>query len=135
MIRYTSKIGNLKLSEVRGICDMTLAWCVGVFGVNKRRRNPLSIVVEFSHEDRDAFGMYNESLNRIYIYMEHAKTVQDVIQTVIHEYVHSMQPIASKYQKLYRQYKYSSKHPMERQARYYENKYGPLCWTDMKPLL
>ena len=131
-IRYNTPIGNLMVRDIKEISYMTLTWCMLNFGVNNRRRVPISVVVDFAHEDGDACGMYTSKDNRIYLYLQHAKSVKDIVSTIIHEYTHSMQAITTMYDKLYRQHKYYSRHPFERSARYNERKYAKICWDQIK---
>lgn len=118
----------MKLSLVWDIANLTLEMCKATFGINNRRRVPISIAVEYSHKDGDAYGQYESDDNRISIYLSHVKSVKSLVSTIIHEYIHSLQPIPSKYEKLMKKYKYYSRHPHERQAVYYENKYSKLIW-------
>jgi len=128
MIRYNTPLDNLRLGQVREISDLTLSWCIAMFGVNNRKRKPLTLCVEFTHVDGDAYGMYVSEDNRIFIYLSHVKNIKSLVSTIIHEYIHTLQPIGSKYTELMKQYKYYSRHPYERQAIYYEKKYAKVCW-------
>lgn len=132
MRRINRNINNMQVRDIRRICDMTLRWCKDNFGVNHRRRKPISISVELSHSDGDAYGMYMTGINRIYIYLDHTKTIRQLVSTIIHEYIHSLQPIDTHYKPLMKKHKYYSRHPFERQAVYYETKYAPICWEEIK---
>ena len=54
-----------------------------------------------------------------------------MVQTVIHEYAHYMQPIKSSYNKLLKEYGYDD-HPMEIEAREIEKEYYKDCWNKIK---
>jgi hypothetical protein len=119
----------MRFSEVWDITNMTLAICMQTFGVNPRRKHKISVAIEQSHKDGDAFGQYESDTNTIYIYLDYVKNVEMLVSTIVHEYIHSLQPIPSKYDKLLKEYKYYSRHPHERQAVYYEKKYSRPIWN------
>lgn len=128
IIRYNTPLRNLKFSTVWRITNSVLAICQASFGVNARRRKPISIAIEMSHPDGDACGQYESDDNRISVYLDHVKNVKDLVSTIVHEYIHSLQPIPSKYGKLMKQHRFYSRHPHERQAVYYEKKYSKPIW-------
>jgi hypothetical protein len=106
-------------------------WCFDHLGEN-RRRQELTIELNYDKNEKDYYGDYDVEDGEavIRIYMNVNKTIKDLISSVIHEYVHNLQP-NSTYDKLYRRYGYKN-HPHEKEARKIEEKFWAICWDDVK---
>lgn len=112
---------------------MTLRWCKRNLGINKRKRTKL--ILDFSPKYRKKkqmiyYGTYCFYRNRILIYLNNCKSLNDIVSTIIHEYTHYLQS-RTKYM-LYEKMYYYSHNPYERQAKRNEKKYTSRCIKDIK---
>ena len=134
-MKVTHKIDKLTSRQQKKIVRLTIKWCKGFFGVNNRRGNELSIYTGPQSKLQvkkygKFYGCYDCEINRLNIYPENNPTIKSLIQTVIHEYTHYMQPIRSKYYKLDEQYGYQN-NPFEVVARVNEKLYKN-CWKTFR---
>lgn len=121
-IDHNTKISNLSTKKINCIVDKCLSFCKENLGVNKRKRKPLTIIVDYNPYDEVYFGEYYPSLNEIRIYKDEIKTVEDFCKVFIHEYTHYLQPVLTKYSKMLDDYGYES-HPFEIEANLNEDIY------------
>lgn len=133
-IRLNSLLSNLTLRELKIITKLIVNWCFDHLGENKRLKyNELEIDLDFSTEETDyAEYDYEDYCRTIRIFVNNNKNIKDLIQSLLHEYCHFLQPVASKYDKLLEEYKYYSKHPFEIEANKISEKYGRVCWDSIK---
>ena len=124
----STSVKRIGRKRTEKIADVVIGWCKTNMGVNRRRKSPIShfcIKGSKGPDGKTTFGWYDHEDNIIGINYTMHKTLGDLIQTIIHEYVHSMQPVATKYEKLLKVYGYEQ-HPLEVEARYlaYHNHYN-----------
>jgi hypothetical protein len=131
MIRLNTNLNNLNHREIRRIVDKTIRYSVFKFVINKRK-GCCTVVVKNQSKNAEIqnFGEYNPDTNTIYIFKNNCKNVKDVIETTLHEYAHTLQPIVSRYYKMLKTHGYE-KHPMEIEARKHE-KYCKEAWILIK---
>ena len=123
MVYLSTPTAKLGRSECVRICDMALRWCRRELGENNRKQYGIAWYIQ--KQEFGDMGEYDGDDHEIYIFWNNNKNVKDLIQTCIHEYTHSLQPIRTKYWKFPGTY---SRNPYERQAKYNEHKYLPECW-------
>jgi hypothetical protein len=121
---------SLDRAKVRDIVKLATKWCVANFGVNNRRQKPFKVSIRKQIGGSPRYGEFNCEENTIVIYYNNCKNIREMIQTVIHEYTHYMQPVRGSYFKLLKEYGYDA-HPMEIEARENETLYKD-CWTIIK---
>ncbi len=115
-MRLNTNLKRLNHKQIRKIVDMTIRFCEASFGVNKRKGYCRAVVRNQSMKDECMnYGEYCPDLHTIFIFKNNCSNVKDLIMTTLHEYTHSLQPIASKYFKMLKKYGYSD-HPMEIEA-------------------
>lgn len=117
-----TRIGSLSNKKLDELISNCLLFCQENLGVNKRKRKPLTIIVDYNPYDEVYFGEYYPSLNEIRIYKDEIKTVEDFCKVFIHEYTHYTQPVLTKYSKMLDDYGYEN-HPFEIEANLNEDIY------------
>lgn len=120
------KQNNKKLNQ---IVENTISWCKDKWGINKRRKSKLKINAVYNI-DNEEYGNYDFVKNTITIYVHAHKNIRRLIDTIIHEYTHHLQP-AYNYWRLDEKYEYNE-HPLEIDARYMAKRYRKECWYDIK---
>ena len=129
MIYLKSKTNELGRKEAVRIAKATLKWCERVRGVNRRKKWLVKTYIRKAMEGDDTCGEYDCWDNEIYIYWNNCETIRELVATCIHEWTHQNQPILTKYYKYPGTY---SRNPYERQAKYNETKWTPICWNEIK---
>ena len=105
-------------------------WCVANFGVNNRRHKPFTVSIRMQVSGSPRYGEFNHIENTMVIFHNNCENVKLIVQTVLHEYTHYMQPIRSKYMELHERFSYED-NPLEVQARTNERLYRN-CWKKIK---
>jgi hypothetical protein len=91
MITLKTKTSKLSNEDVDKIVQITLSCCKQTFGINRKKRTDVRMKL-IPNKDT-CFGCYCLKTNTIKIYTDKNKNVEQLIQTVIHEYMHYLQPI------------------------------------------
>lgn len=121
---------TLDRSTTRQIVKLATEWCVQNFGVNNRRSKPFSVSIRKQTSGSPCYGQFCHETNTISVFTNNCHNVRLLVQTLIHEYTHYMQPIRGSYYKLLDEYGYEQ-HPMEVEAREMEAYYKD-CWKYIK---
>jgi len=116
---------------MREVVKLTTKYCVDTFGINNRKKTEFVVSICKQRSGEIAYGQYCPYDNKITIFYDNCPTIKHVVQTVIHEYIHYLQPVKSSYHKLLKKHGYDN-HPMEIEARNMENKYYKDCWNKIK---
>lgn len=74
---------------MRNLILEILDWCITKYGKSKFEERPLRLRVV---KTGDCAGAYYYRSATIYIYLNHNKTDKQLVDTVIHEYTHYLQP-------------------------------------------
>jgi len=129
---YT-RTSSLSSSKVREIVHYAIQWCAISYGVNNRRRSPFSVSIRKQTSGSPCYGQFDHNTNTLTVFYNRCENVRLLIQTVLHEYTHYMQPIRGSYHKLLDDYGYEN-HPMEIEAREMEMFYKD-CWNYVKKMI
>jgi hypothetical protein len=115
--------------DVVRIGRMAETWCRNHMGLNNKKQ--LQIIVSYwkSFDGDTDMGEYDPQDHAIYIYYNNIDNVKELLQTIIHEWAHSLQPLTSKW-KEYNDVAYS-RNPFEREAYKAEALYSEL-WKSIK---
>jgi hypothetical protein len=131
MIRINTNLKKLTHKEMRSIVEKTVKYSKENIGINKRRGVCNIIVKNQSiNDDGRRYGEYKPDTHTIIIFKNNCKNIKELITTTLHEYVHNLQPVRSKYYKMLKTYGYDN-HPMEIEAIGYERFYGDV-WKTIK---
>ena len=117
----------------RGHVDKIYTWCKKKYGRSKH--NGIYPDIEFrkvDYYDGEEWVYYDEIEKRIYINRDKHETIQDLIDTIIHEYTHYLQNMHH-YQVL-ALYLDHEHHPLEIEAEQMSEKDGPECLKYMENL-
>jgi hypothetical protein len=106
---------------------MAETWCKNNMGENNKKKFAI-LVTYWKGWDTD-MGQYDPEDHAIFIYYNNTNKVKDLLQTIIHEWTHSLQPLTSKW-KEYNAVAYS-KNPYEKEAYASEKLYSKM-WVDIK---
>ena len=126
-----TQVDNMDIKSIRNVIKNTTKYCVDTFGINKRKKTEFTVSICKQRGGEKSYGQYCPYENKITIHYDNCTKLKDLIQTVIHEYTHYMQPVKSSYHKLLKKYGYDN-HPMEIEAREMEKQYYNECWNQIK---
>ena len=123
MIYSKEKTHNFTKRQLKKIARLSLQFCMETFGVNNRKRYPLTMMIV--HELNDGlWGMYFPEINEIEIYPDACDNIGKFTSTIIHEYIHTLQKQDERvYSKLLKEHGYWD-HPFEVEARLYEKTFN-----------
>lgn len=131
-MKISLKAKGLTIDESYKICQLTIQWCQKFFDdPHVKRRRPLVLAATIC-EGYDIYGWYCPINHWMIINLSHSTTIKLLIQTTIHEYVHSCQNL-KEYASLTRKLGYDN-NPLEVEARKNE-KYYINCWRSIKQKL
>lgn len=116
-------LSTLRNKDLRKIGQVCINYCVENLGVNKRKKLPLKLSIRKNPYTDSCCGEYCPDTNTIFIFYDELVTLGEFTSTIVHEYTHHLQPIASKYYKLLKEYGYDD-HPHEVEARQNEKFYN-----------
>lgn len=120
----------LERKDVVRIGKIAETWCRKNMGENNKKQ--LQIVVTYWKAIDKIWGEYDPDDHAIFIYYNNIGNVKGLLQTLIHEWTHSLQPLTSKW-KEYNSVVYS-KNPYEKEAYTSEALYSKM-WVDIKQKL
>lgn len=123
-------ISNLTISKTAFV-KIVLDWCH--IHIPNTIKNKPDVVVKY-YKTKNTFGIYNSSNNSIVIYVHNHQTVEHLINTIIHEYIHARQRNRS-FTKMYDQYTRDRGYwdnPFEIEARQEAAKYQTDCMSYFK---
>lgn len=125
-----SKLSNVTFSDLQvkktTYCQMVLDWCHGNLG-NSNKSKPNLTLKYYPH--KKLAGVFISSSNECQIYIHNHQTLREITNTVIHEYVHSLQR-SKTFDKLYEKHQKEigyEKNPFEVEARDIAKKYEKEC--------
>lgn len=121
----SSKIEERK--DVVRIGRMAETWCRHNMGENNKKK--LGLLVSYWKGWDTDMGEYDPQDHAIFIYYNNIDNVKELLQTIIHEWTHSLQPLTSKW-KEYNDIAYS-RNPYEREAYASEKLYKDM-WSVIK---
>ena len=117
MIRTNTNLDRLTHKEIRKIVDLTIRYCQVHLGVNRRRGDSGVLVMNQSpNAEERRYGEYCPEYHVMKLFKNHITNVRCLIETTIHEYTHTLQPVKTNYAKLYDEHGYNN-HPYEIEAR------------------
>jgi hypothetical protein len=104
-----------------------MEWCIEKFGINEHRGNPY-VCWEWNsldgEQDKDCLAFFDDDDNTIIIRVRGHRTVKNFVKTLIHEYIHYLQPAKGGwYERWEEQYGYE-KNPYEIEAYYLSDLYA-----------
>lgn len=112
-ITAKTKVKDLSKKEFKKLLKHAIIFCEENLGINRRKSDPLE-VIWCTKKNGSIFGCYDPVDNSIELSAD-CETVSELTKTLIHEWTHHLQPILSKYEKLFKKYGYDN-HPMEIEA-------------------
>ena len=128
-IYQNTRISTLSRKEVIRIGNMAVTWCRRNLGINNRKHFQLSCWFSRWEDDPDVCGEYDDETNEIFVFYRNCKDVKELLETIIHEWTHHLQPMRTKYYKYKGSYK---KNPFEVEAFAAEALYRPELWDSIR---
>jgi hypothetical protein len=129
MITLRTKTNKLNQEDLNKIALITLMCCKQTFGINPKKRTDVRMKL-ISNKDT-CFGCYCPKTNTIKVYTLKNQNVEQLIQTIIHEYTHYLQNIW-KYYYLVHQVTGYENNPFELEASRNEMIFYKPFWTHVK---
>lgn len=103
---------DLTRQERREIGEFCLDYCIHNIGLPRHKRIPKFSITKGKGDG--TYGLYFSDTKTICVYYTECKSVGDIVDTFIHEYIHHIQNLRS-YNTLLREYGYRN-HPLEVEA-------------------
>ena len=117
------------------IVDETLMWCIETFGNNDKKEIP-NIVWYWNttgekEMDKEFIATYNLESNEISVKIRGHRTAKKLIRTIIHEYIHYLQPTKGGWYERWNNTIGYSKNPYEIEAYYLSDLYENTANSDV----
>lgn len=112
-------------------------WCINNMQYPSGHKFYPQVKICYYKTKRNRFGDYNSNIRLIRIFINNHCTVEEIINTIIHEYTHYLDMPAHQNQKEYNRYLKQIGYfdnPYEINARVTADRYTPLCFEDMQRL-
>lgn len=127
-------LSELSLKETKELIHQILIWCICNIHLNKGRRSKPTLFI--SKRTKTIYlGSYQYFNMRITVYILRHNSIEELCNTIIHEYVHHLQIRTSKddirYNRLTKMKSYWE-NDYEVEARYIASKYSKKCLNDLK---
>ena len=117
MIRTNTNLERLSHKDIRKIVELTISYCQVHLGRNKRRGDCGVLVMDQSPNAKERkYGEYCPNNHVVKLFKNVITNVRCLIETTIHEYTHTLQPVKTNYARLYEEHGYNN-HPYEIEAR------------------
>ncbi|WWT39450.1 hypothetical protein [Microcystis phage Mel-JY01] len=135
--KITKKYFNINVHtdcEVSSFIDAAHTWCVNTFGYNTQYETPPGIYWVWRScemEMPNALGMFSSVENSIEIRIRGHRNYLNLVDTIIHEYIHHLQPAHGGWHTRYNNMYGYFDSPYEREARYYAYTHAPLCLNNL----
>lgn len=115
--------------ELNDFIDNCLHWCEQLFGTVKDKEVPY---VEWDwkstwYQKRNLLAVYDREDNEIYIRIEGHRTIYNLANTIIHEYIHYLQPSSGGWYERYDKKWGYDKNPYEIEAKLLGDLYAVEC--------
>ena len=128
-IYQNTQISTLDRKDIVRIGNMAVTWCRQNLGVNNRKQFQIRCWFTRWADDPNVCGEYDDETNEIFIFYRNCKDVREMLDTIIHEWTHQLQPMRTKYFKYKGSYK---KNPFEVEAFAAETLYRPVLWDSIR---
>lgn len=128
------KLSELSPKETKELIHQILNWCIDNIHLNKTRRSKPTLFIS-KRTKTNYLGSYQYYNKRITIFVLRHSLIEELCDTIIHEYVHHLQIRTSnddiRYNRLTRLKSYWE-NDYEVEARYIASKYSKKCLNDLK---
>jgi hypothetical protein len=119
---------NVSDDIISSIIDHTIDWCIDTFGMNPNREHPYISwewnTLDSDDNDKQSIARYDSDTNTISLKVRGHRTAKVFIKTIIHEYIHYLQPTKGGwYERWNKEYGYY-KNPYEIEAYYLSDMYA-----------
>ena len=128
MYKLSSKVDR---KDAVRIGNMVKTWCRTHMGLNNKKQYELLVSYRQGY-DASLVGEYDPQEHEITVYWDNIENIKELIQTIIHEWTHSLQPLTSRW-KEYNAEAYS-RNRFEKEAYESEKRYVEV-WAHIKQKL
>ena len=128
-IYLNTRIDSLPRKEVVRIGNMVFSWCKKNMGINNRKHYFPTYYFSRWNDNPKVCGEYDDETNELFIYYKNLKDIREMIQTIIHEWQHQLQPLRTQYYKFKGPY---NRNPFEIEARKAEKELLNPLWEVVK---
>jgi len=125
---YLSK-NAVSEEEINEFCDWCLHWCYKKFGKVKGKSLP---IIEWEWNDRwyqkkKLLALYDKEDNQVDLRIQGHRTIYNLANTIIHEYIHYLQPAHGNWYERYDKKWGYNKNPYEIEAYHIGDAYAAEC--------
>ncbi len=118
----------ISTKQKREACNFAYMWCVSNLKKSKYHSGIPRLFIRTKKNNSSLKGYFKVSKNLITVYPENHSTILDLCETIIHEWKHYQQNIASMYDKYEVVYRRKGRnHPYEITAESYAKKHAKEC--------
>jgi hypothetical protein len=133
-INSKRKYYNINATKARFVNEV-LRWCMKNMDYPSGHKYYPQVKICYYKTKHSRFGDYTSNIRLIRIFINNHTSVEELVDTIIHEYTHYLQMPTQQDQKEYNRYlkqKGYYKNPFEINARETANKYTSICMKEMK---
>lgn len=116
----------------RGTVLKVYEWCKTRYGRSKYNgRYPDIVFRKRDYLTGEDWGYYDEQDNLIFVSKDKHHNIEDLVDTVIHEYTHYKQNIKVDFRVLSKYFEFDDQHPLEIEARTVAQRDSPICLKEV----
>jgi hypothetical protein len=133
-IKSKKKYYNINVTKAKFVNEV-LRWCMKNMDYPSGHKYYPQVKICYYKTKHSRFGDYTSNIRLIRIFINNHTSVEELVDTIIHEYTHYLQMPTQQDQKEYNRYlkqKGYYKNPFEINARETANKYTSICMKEMK---
>jgi hypothetical protein len=128
-INLYTPLEDIPKQDIVMISKNALEWAIRNLG-GKRMNNKQPLRLRYRWNVKKWSGEYIYKSNTIFVYPNGQRNVRDLIDTIIHEFIHHKQCM-KRYKRLLKRKGYKD-HPMEEEAIWFARMYRTPCWLSIK---
>jgi hypothetical protein len=121
----------MSISKDRQTALAVLEWCKKKWGLSKFQDDFPKLRCYKKGDGGGYYGHFDDENNTIIIYLEPHPTVEDLVETVIHEYTHYKQNVTENYDNYVARYKAYNDNPYEKTANNRAARWKDRCIKDI----
>jgi hypothetical protein len=121
----------MSISKDRQTALAVLEWCKKKWGLSKFQDDFPKLRCYKKGDGGGYYGHFDDENNTIVIYLEPHPTVEDLVETVIHEYTHYKQNVTENYDNYVARYKAYNDNPYEKTANNRATRWKDRCIKDI----
>ena len=119
--------------QIEDISYVIIEWCMNTFKRSKYHKDLPLVIVKYAHERyKNCYGEYDIKYNIMFIYSKRNRAVLQLVNTIIHEFVHHLQSPNWTMRYLEKYGRKVNKNPYEIEAYTISNKFNIICAKEIE---